>query len=86
MAALSALAEPLRAYHMGAVIPGGGGADISPMRPHGVTLMGLVVTSHRYFDVHHSANDTIDAVNERELAMGAAALAFMASAIADADL
>ena len=56
-----------------------------PLGPAGVTLLGLVTVSHRYFDYHHSAVDDMDAVNERELALGAAAMAYMASALADAD-
>jgi len=83
-AALQPLFEPLRSHGMGALLPGGGGgADISPMRPHGVPLFGMIVTSHRYFDVHHSARDTIDEVNERELALGAAALAYAVSILAE---
>ncbi|MEM7204422.1 MAG: M20/M25/M40 family metallo-hydrolase [Planctomycetota bacterium] len=80
---LRAALEPLREYGMGALIPGGGGADISVLKPHGVPLFGLAVTSHRYFDVHHSARDTIDQVHERELALGAAAVAYLAWSLAD---
>ena len=60
------------------IVPGGGGADISQLRQLGTLQMGLVVDSNRYFDYHHSDNDTIDKVNERELELGAAALAIMA--------
>jgi hypothetical protein len=45
-----------------------------------------MVDSHRYFDYHHSDNDTIDAVNERELALGAAAMALLAYLIAQEGL
>jgi hypothetical protein len=79
------LLEPLRAYGMGALLPGGGGADIGPLREEGIDLFGLLVNSHRYFDYHHSARDTIEQVHERELAMGAAALAYLASTLADAE-
>lgn len=41
----------------------------------GVTVAGLTPDSQRYFDYHHSAIDTIDKVNPRELHLGAAALA-----------
>ena len=41
----------------------------------------MIITSHRYFDYHHSARDTLDAVNDRELALGAAALAYAASVL-----
>lgn len=78
-----ALVAPLAGYGMGAVVGGGGGADIAPLARFGVPLYGLVVTSHRYFDYHHSARDTIDAVNEREVSLGAAAIAHLASCLAD---
>lgn len=57
---------------------GGSGADISPLVQQGVPGLGLVPEPHRYFDYHHSDNDTIDKVNPRELELGAAALALMA--------
>ena len=37
--------------------------------------VGLQPDSQRYFDHHHAANDTFDAVNKRELELGAAAMA-----------
>lgn len=57
---------------------GGSGADISPLVQQGVPGLGLVPESQRYFDYHHSDNDTIDKVNARELELGAAAMAIMA--------
>ena len=47
------------------------GVDVSPTVERGVPGFGLGVETHRYFDVHHSDNDTIDKVNPRELEMGA---------------
>ncbi len=63
--------------------PGGGGADISRLRRGGTLTIGLNVECARYFDVHHSANDVLSAVNERELEMGAAALAILAYLLAE---
>ena len=60
-----------------------GGADISPLGPSGVPLMSLRSADHRYFDVHHSAKDTIEQVHPRELSLGAGALAICAFAVAD---
>ena len=54
---------------------GGSGADINPLRSQGGLLMGLRPDSHRYFNYHHTAEDTFDKVNKRELEMGAAAMA-----------
>ena len=73
----------LAPFEMGTLIAGGGGADIQPLARHGVPLFGLLPAWHRYFDYHHSERDTIDAVNERELQMGAVALAYLAWALAE---
>ena len=37
-------------------------------------LIGLRPDSQRYFDFHHTRNDVFEAVNERELKLGAAAM------------
>jgi hypothetical protein len=54
---------------------GTGGADVSPLLAHGATVAGLTPDSQRYFDYHHTAIDSIDKVNPRELELGAAAMA-----------
>ena len=54
---------------------GGGGADIGPLLLQGTTVANLVPDSQRYFDIHHTAADSIDKVNKRELELGAASLA-----------
>lgn len=53
---------------------GGGGADINPLKSQQGILIGLRPDSQRYFDYHHTAIDLIDAVNQRELELGAAAM------------
>ncbi|MBF8248318.1 MAG: peptidase M28 family protein, partial [Bacteroidetes bacterium] len=65
---------------------GGGGADISELMRKRVPGIGLNVDSHRYFDYHHSDNDTIENVNERELALGSACMAILAYIIAQQGL
>lgn len=60
---------------------GGGGADIGPLaRTQGTPVAGLVPDSQRYFDIHHARSDVFEAVNKRELSLGAvnmAALIFL---------
>jgi hypothetical protein len=65
---------------------GGGGADIGPLARKGVPPIGLVVETHRYFEYHHSHADTFEKVNERELALGAAAMAALAYVISQEGL
>ena len=56
---------------------GGGGADIGPLRRTFPTtgLAGLSPDSQRYFDFHHARNDVFEAVNKRELELGAVNMA-----------
>ena len=56
---------------------GGSGADIGPLRNGKIVLAGLRPDSQRYFEYHHTANDTFDAINKRELELGAAAMTSM---------
>jgi hypothetical protein len=53
---------------------GGSGADIGPLKSQLGLLCGLRPDSQRYFDFHHTADDNIEAVHPRELALGAAAM------------
>jgi hypothetical protein len=54
---------------------GGGGVDIGPLKKFGTPLISFVPDLQRYFDYHHSPNDTFEQVNIRELQMGSAAMA-----------
>ena len=75
------LLEPLGA---GSLQKGaGGGADISPMVPAGVPLFGLRQETGRYFDFHHTADDTFDKIEPVSLDKAAASVAAMAFAVAD---
>jgi hypothetical protein len=88
LAAIRAVVHELRALDCGAFVPvpgGAGGADIGVLRPAGVTLMSLITNTQRYFDYHHSERDLLATIHERELALGAAALAFVASSLAELD-
>jgi carboxypeptidase Q len=55
---------------------GGGGADIGPLnRAFKTATAGLNPDSQRYFDYHHARNDVFEAVNKRELHLGAVNMA-----------
>ena len=54
---------------------GHGGSDITPLTSTKIVKAGLHPDSQRYFDYHHAANDKFDAVNKRELELGAATMA-----------
>jgi carboxypeptidase Q len=68
------------------IIRGFGGVDIIPLRDRGTIAMGLLPDSQRYFDVHHSAKDTLDEVHPRELELGAVAMALFAYVLAEEGL
>ncbi len=55
----------------------GGGADIGPLAPQGVLLIGYLPDSQRYFNYHHTPADTFDKVDKRELELGAASMTAM---------
>jgi len=53
------------------------GTDIYPLRDMGVPTAELVPESQRYFDIHHTEEDTFEKVNRRELLLGAVAMTQM---------
>jgi carboxypeptidase Q len=67
----------------GLITRGGGGADISPLKAHGVPVMGLSVDGSKYFWYHHTPADTIDKLDPHALNLCAAALAVMTYVVAD---
>jgi hypothetical protein len=68
--------RPLIAPYGADITAGGGGADIGPLNRLQQTPVGsLVPDSQRYFDVHHARNDVFEAVNKRELDLGAVNMA-----------
>lgn len=58
-------------------------ADISPLAAAGVPAFGLWQDTRTYFNYHHTAADTLDKVEPRELAENAAAMAVLAYALAN---
>jgi Zn-dependent M28 family amino/carboxypeptidase len=72
--------EPWKAH---AVVPGFPGEDVMKLKPAGVPLLGLMVDMSHYFDVHHSAADTLEKIDPQNLQRNVAALATMAFIVAD---
>jgi carboxypeptidase Q len=61
-------------YYIDRIEKGGEGADLIALEKLGVPCIGFEPDTQRYFDIHHSAADTFDKINKRELELGAAAI------------
>lgn len=72
---LQSLAEWFEPYNIRDFDRGGGGSDIAPLKVLGALQIGYIPDVQRYFEYHHSANDTFEKVNQREMQMGSAAIA-----------
>ncbi len=70
LSAFLPLLEPYGLY----IRKGGSGADISPLKSQKGLLIGFEPDTQRYFDFHHTDTDRFDAVNRRELELGAATI------------
>jgi hypothetical protein len=55
-----------------------GGADLGPLRRRGVPVLAPELDATRYFDVHHTANDTLDQVDPAALRQSVAVFAVSA--------
>ncbi|MNQ08771.1 Bacterial leucyl aminopeptidase precursor [compost metagenome] len=62
-------------YLIHSFVKGHSGSDIDPLTSKTLVKAGLKPDSQRYFDYHHAENDTFDAINKRELELGAATMA-----------
>ncbi len=81
-----ALEKYFKPYGITEFRSGGGGVDIAPLKKFGTPLISFVPDPQRYFDYHHSPNDTFEQVNIRELQMGSAAMASLLYLIDKLDL
>jgi hypothetical protein len=64
--------ELIAPYGANEFLKGGGGADIGPLnRELGTPVSSMNPDSQRYFDIHHARSDVFEAVNKRELELGA---------------
>ena len=62
-------------YLIHSFVKGHAGSDIEPLTSKMLVKAGLKPDSQRYFDYHHALNDKFDAINKRELELGAATMA-----------
>jgi hypothetical protein len=63
-------------YGASEFVKGGGGSDIGPLNKElGTPVSSMNPDSQRYFDIHHARNDVFEAVNKRELELGAVNMA-----------
>lgn len=75
---------PLSVLGIGPLGEGGeGGADIGPLARAGVPIASVRQDMTHYFDLHHSAADTLDKVVPHELAQSTAAFAWVAWSLAE---
>ncbi len=74
---LDQLKKLLLPYGIYRIEAGHGGTDIGPLEEFGTMLFGVSPDSQRYMDLHHTANDTFDKVNKRELHLSAATMAML---------
>lgn len=51
------------------------GTDVAPLNRIGVATAALIPDSQRYFDIHHTPEDTFEKVNRREMLLGASTMA-----------
>jgi len=83
VAMLKQIALLLDRIDAGAIVKGGGGADIGPIMALGVPGLGLNVDGTKYFWYHHTDADTIDKLDPNDMARCVAAMAVMAYVAAD---
>lgn len=65
-------------------VTGGDGADIEPLHKSGVAAIDLQQSGTRYFDLHHTPDDTLDKVDPAQLRQNVAAWTAMLAIVANA--
>lgn len=62
----------------------GGGADVGPLFRQGVSAIDLNQSGTRYFDLHHTPDDTLDKIDPEQLRQNVAAWTAMLTVMANA--
>ena len=65
--------------------PANGGADVGQMRKIGLPVIDLNQDASRYFDWHHTANDTLDKGDPADLRQNVAAWVTLVWAVTRSD-
>jgi carboxypeptidase Q len=84
-ALLRPVQDALRQQGAAALRTGHTGSDIGPLSKAGVPTFGVIQDNRHYFDYHHTAADTFDKVDPRELSENAAAMATLAWGLCNMD-
>lgn len=85
--AVGQIAEALKplGVEYDAAAPGHGGSDLSAMHAVGMAALSLHQDATRYFDWHHTANDTLDKIDPQQLRQNVAVYAVAAYLAAQAE-
>jgi Zn-dependent M28 family amino/carboxypeptidase len=85
--AIAQIAEAIRplGVEYDASAPGHGGSDLSAVHAAGMAAVSLHQDATRYFDWHHTANDTLDKIDPAQLSQNVAVYAVVAYLAAQAD-
>jgi len=62
----------------------GGGTDVGPILATGVPTVALAQSGQRYFDWHHTPEDTLDKIDPKQLRQNVAAWTTVLSIVANA--
>ncbi|MDR3513840.1 MAG: M28 family peptidase [Caulobacteraceae bacterium] len=85
MKAMSGVLAPLKVY-VGFTPATNSGSDVEGLQILGVPVIDLHPDATRYFDIHHSADDTLDKVDPKALDQSTAAWAALIYAAAESDI
>jgi carboxypeptidase Q len=66
--------------------PGQGGADVGPLSDLGVPVFVLNQDGTKYFDLHHTPNDTLDKIDPAALSQNVAAWTSLIWLAADSEV
>ena len=82
---LATVLAPLRVF-VSPEPPKAAGSDVEGLQKTGVPVFSLDQDASRYFDIHHSADDTMAVVDREQLNQNVAAWAALLYLIADSDV